>query len=337
MDRREYLAVTGGMIAIAGCSGSSDEEQSSNNISENESSNDANGLRGPEEAVEHYNDAIELLEKNSDEFEEVRQQLITDQEPPDFSATTIASRTSEIRSKLGRAKEYDDGSLSDAIEALRKMSSYQDKLAEYNEEYLKLVGLINNGMNEYRAGEHQSAIGVFENAQQQIEPTNSVFDSVVIELEAVQDTAEQAQMNDELIQEITMVEEDHDEIQTELTILSDLLPARIDEIRGDSLFIQGDESFENENYSDARSHYSDAESHFIAAKTRLESISVEEVTVYIQRLINDIEGLICDYEFSAAASDDLQKAANAMENGNFDEAEEHWENANSNLSSMDMC
>lgn len=341
MDRRRFLLGIGGVTIstnLAGCSSdNTTETEPPNDETETELSDDEIGPRGPEQAVEHYNNAIELIEKNADEFREARQQMILDHERIDFDSTVIASRTSEIRTQLDRAEEEDDGSLSDEIKTLRRIASYQDTLAEVNDEYLKLTRLINTGLDEYFAGQHQSSIEVLEDARSQIEPTRSALETVTTELEEIQSVAEQAEMSDELIQESMLTTEENAETRVELTIVSDLVPARIEEVEGDLLFDQGFNEFENEDYTAARSDFSNAESHFITAKTRLESIDVEETTAYIQSIINDTESLICEYGFSVGAANDFQKAATAMQNGNFEQAEQHWENGSTNISRIDTC
>lgn len=332
MERREFFLGMGGAtisISLAGCG--------SDDTTGTEPSDDETGPRGPGEAVEYYDDAIELLERNSDEFREVRQQMVSDPESVDFDATAVASRTSEARSQLDRAEAEDDGSLSDEIETLQRIASYQDTLTEYNEDYLTLTRLLNTGLDEYFAGQHRPAIELLEDAQRQIEPTRSSLDLVEAELNEVQNAAERAEMSDELIQSIIITDENNTEIQIELTILEDLLPARIAEVEGDLSFERGFDAFEEESYTNARSHFSDAESHFVTGKTRLDSIAVEEVTIYIEQLIADSESLICEYEFSVDAADNFQQSANSMQNGDFEQAEQHWEDAQTNLSRIDTC
>lgn len=341
MERREFFLGMGGAtisISLAGCSSNNTTEtEPSDDDTETEPSDDGTELRGPEEAVEHYDNAIDLLGRNGDEFREVRQQVVSDPESVSFDSTGIASRTSEARTQLDRAEAEDDGSLSDAIETLRRIASYQDTLTEYNENYLNLMRLLNTGLDEYFAGQYQPAIELLEDAQHQIGPTRSSLELIETELDEVRNAAERAETGDELIQRIIMADEDHTEIHIELTILEDLLPARIAEVEGDSSFDRGLDAFEEESYTDARSHFSDAESHFVTGKNRLESIAVEEVTVYIEQLIADTESLICEYEFSVDAADNFQQSANSMQNGDFEQAEQHWEDAQTNLSRIDTC
>lgn len=332
MERRKFFLGMGGAtisISLAGCS--------SDDTTETEPSDDETGPRGPEEAVEHYDDAVELLERNGDDFREVRQQIVSDPENVGFDATAVASRTSEARTQLDRAEAGDDGSLSDEIETLQRIASYQDTLTDYNEDYLALIRLLNTGLDEYFAGQHRPAIELLEDAQRQIGPTRSSLELVEAELDEVRNAAEQAEMSDELIESIIITDEDNTEIHIELTILEDLIPARIAEIEGDLSFDRGLDAFEEESYTDARSHFSDAESHFVTGKTRLESIAVEEVTVYIEQLIADTKSLICEYEFSMDAADNLQQSVNAMQSGDLQLAEQYWEDAQTNLSRIDTC
>ena len=332
MGRREFLLGIGGAtisVSLAGCS--------SDDTTGTEPPDDETGPRGPEEAVEHYDDAVELLERNANEFRELRQQTVSGEENVDFDATAVALRTSEARTHLDRAEAEDDGSLSHEIEKLQRIASYQDTLTEYNEDYLSLSRLINTGLDEYVAGQHRPAIELLENAQRQIGSTISSLELVEAELDEVRNAAEQAELSDELMQNITTIDEDNAEAHTELTILEDLVPARIAEIKGDLSFDRGFDRFEEESYTDARSHFSDAESHFVTGKTRLESITVEEVTAYIERLIADTESLICEYEFSIDAADNFQQSANAMQNGDLQQAEQHWEHGQTNLSRMRTC
>ena len=352
MKRRALVAksMTLAVAGLAGCSSSessgtetTDESVGNQTTAENSEnkptteSSDNDGARGPEDAVTFYNSALDLLEQNAEELDEARQELIETQDVPDFDATGINSRISEARRLLERAESSDDGSLSDEIEALRTITSYQETVVEYNEAYLSLVELIGTGLDEYNDGRHESAIEVLEDANQQIEPTNSLLEEVSEKLDETINSVEQSDIDDSTVEQLILLDEQNKETQIEITIMEHLIPARMNEIEGDLYFQQGYNAIENESYDDARSHFSNAWNLFDVGITELEKIDVNQNTAYIESLINNVSSLICEYEYSKDAADDLEKAVDAAQSGDSAEAEEYLDEADSNISKIDTC
>lgn len=342
MDRRTFVGHST-IIAtsvLAGCA-SNDQDQTEpseeGSETENESANGEQGPSAPEKAIEHYDKAVELLTKNAEVFGEVRQNLLLDRDIVDFSVTEITSRTSEARSRLDRAAQNDDGSLTDHIEAMRVVASYQDSLAEYNEEYIRLIELVDTGLDEYFAGRHQSGIDILQNAQEQIELTNSALEDVDEKIGEVQDAAEVAELNNQFREDILVATDQFAEAHEELTWLEQVIPARIAEIEGDQDFALGNDAFDNENYSNARTHYSDSERHFVSAETHLDNLQVREITPYIEELVRDTESLICEYKYSSDACDEMVQASEAIEDEDPEQANQHIETANTHLSKIDTC
>lgn len=352
MRRRTLMAesITLAIAGLAGCSSTESSETEATNGSagnqtaaentENEpitESPDEDDPRDPEDAVNYYNTALDLLEQNADELDEARQELIESQNLPDFDATSISSRISEARRLLKQAENSDDGSLSDEIEAVQTITSYQETTVEFNESYLKMVGLIGTGLDEFSDGRHESAIEVLNNAKQQIEPTNSLIKKVGEKLDEVKNAVEESDIDNSTAEQLILIDEQNKETQIEISVMEHLIPARTSEIEGDLYFEQGYSAIENESYDDAHSHFSSAEDLFNTAITELEKIDVDPVTVYIESLLNDVNSLICEYEYSESASDDFEKAARAAQNGDSGEAEMYLDDADSSLSKMDTC
>lgn len=340
MHRRTFVGISTTVLSstVAGCSSTiRDEDNPSADDSEEQPSNNGSGPVGPEDAVEHYDSAIELLDKNRADFEEVRQQLLLEEENIDFSASTIISRTTEARNKLDSAAREDDGSLEDEIETLRRVATYQETLADYNSEYLKLTRLINAGIDSYSESQYQPAIDSLESARQQIDPTRSALEDVDEKLDSVREAAEIAEMSDEFIESLLVAADDNAEIREELEWLEQIIPARLREIRGERAFESGTTAFENERYTAASSQYSDAETYFASAETELTQLDVEEVTRYIESLVDDSDRLSCRYGYMTNASEEMAKASQDIQNDNTIQADVHLENANSYLSKIGTC
>ncbi|WP_152418561.1 hypothetical protein [Halorubrum distributum] len=342
MNRRTLIG-TSVMLAtpvLAGCSSDGqNQSEPSGDDSENESEsvNSEQGPVGPADAVEHYDKAIELLGKNAEVFNEVRQELLLEGSTVEFSSSEVKSRTSEARSQLDSAEQDDDGSLSDHIDAMRVLASYQDSLADYNEEYLRLTSLVNTGVDEYFDGQHQSAIDILQEAQEQISPTRSSLEEVGEKLDEVLEAAEVADLSDQYKEEMLVAGDQFAEVQEELAWLNQIVPARIAEVEGDRAFELGTNAFDNEEYGTARSHYADSENHFVSAETHLDNLQVQEITSYIEELVSDAESLNCEYRHSSNASDEMVQASEAMENNQSEQANQHIEAANTQLSKIDTC
>ena len=340
MNRRSFISVSAAIatVSFAGCiSSDQNDGQPSDGDPGSQQSTDEEGPVGPEEAVKHYDNAIELLSKNTEEFDFARQQLLLENENVNFSASTIASRTDEVRRQLDRAALEDDGSLEDEIETLRRVASYQDSLAQYNQEYLNLIRYLNSGLDYYSEGQYQQGILTLQNAQQQVGTTKSSLDDVEEKLNAVLDAADSADMGDRFREGVLLVDDDHVEVREELHLLDQVIHARIDEIRGEQAFESATEQFEAERFGSARSQYSDAERYFVSAITQIEHLNIESDTAYLASLINDANALKCMYEFLADASNEMAQASQAMQNDNLKQAESHHESANNHLSMIGTC
>ncbi len=340
MNRRTFVSVSATLAttAFAGClSSDQDGSQSSDGESGDPQSNDESGPVAPEDAVEHYDRAVELLSKNGEKFDEVRQQMILGDGNIDFRVTTITSRTGEARSQLEKAAKEDDGSLEKEIETLRRVATYQDALAQYDEEYLKLSRLINTGLDYYSNGQYQQAITTLQNAKQQVEVTQSALDDVEEELNAIRDSSESADVGNELRDELLVAGDDNAEIREELRWFDQLVPARIDEIRGEQTLESATNAFEAGRYSSARSQYADAENYYVSAETQLNHLTIKEETEYLAGLVSDSDGLACRYGYLSDASDKMAQASQAMQNGNRSQANQHIESADTYLAMRDTC
>lgn len=329
MYRRRFIAASTALTTttVVGCL-SSDEDGTNGSESR---------PMGAEDAVEHYNTALELLERNTAEFDDVRQQVLLGETDVEFRASTITSRTDEARRQLDRAAENDDGSLDNEIETLRHMASYQDTLARFNEEYLKLTRLADTGVDALLAGQHQHAIDTFQTAHHQVETVKSSLTDVEAETDALIAAADSAQVGDEFRDELLRIVDDHAEGREELRWFEQMVSARIDETRGDQAFETGTAAFDDGHYGTARSEYSTAENYFVAAKTQLKNLDIDQTTNYLRSLANDTARLECEYGFWADAADELQQAAQAMENENPGRADKYLESADRHLSNTARC
>lgn len=337
MDRRTFTGILA-TVTTTGIAGCLSEEQNDNESTNGGSSDQSSttGTEAPEDAIETYDQAIELLERNTTAFDDARQQILLNHEDVDFDSSAVQGRVDEAQVQLDLAAQHDDGSLNDEIETLRLVATYQESLAKYNDEYLQLVNRLGEGMDYYDEDRFQPAILTLEDAQDRIGPTRAALDDVDEKLELVLDDESEA-LEDIARDRLLLAAEDNAEIHQELNWLEQMIPGRIYEIKGTQAIESGTDAFENERFGIAHSEYSDAENYYLSAEVELNQLDIETTTSYIQSLVEDSNRLECEYQYVSEACNELAQASQAMQSNQRQKADDHISNADSHLANSGSC
>ena len=276
---------------------------------------------------EDYDEAIDLLETNSEQLDEYSQ---ADDLPETFDGAEIESRADEAEQLL-EDLDPDSEENEELVENGFAIATYQRQMVELYDVWIDFEICIDDAVALMDAER-------FGDAQEELDSCRSYVTNLETELEEVEDAHHD--IDSELLEaegqiDHELIEDDIDEFETLLEIVDDLLDSFDEIIVGVEYFLDGADYIEQDRFGTAEVRFQDAADAFDEADWVLGGI--EESEDLPREMRADMIELRCIADNMNDVAEDFASASGAMNRGDYFAAEDAMDDAERSMDALDRC
>lgn len=317
MKRRQYLAAVTAGVTSAGCL--DDSDSTTDPSTEEQQGNPEITEEKLIAAYREIDSAFEELDAEVDDFDNSDQRI-------SFEASVIEAHLSEATSNLDEAEESSSSDYQQEIDTLRDVVDWVRTFTSAIENFANALDESQTAFTYWENERFQDSADSFGESNDYVSEAGDNLTSAEakaegIDWEVFEDYNEIEQLELELaIEELQAINTDWDYFTRTYQEMA---------LGFDDFFTAATE-FDNEQYSSAKDGFEQARSHFSSAV----SISLNGEESASDVMVDEFIGLTCLTESMRDAADHFVSASEAADNGQWNQAEEDINNAET---AIDRC